>query len=237
MDVPTVTPADHEALTTAATLPDAEYGTRIYSMTALYALAAQREAYEREIAALRAGVLSSRGRAGFFRDTRGALTATIALGAMLIAGSATLLLNRTSPHAVPETAQVATPPLPRQATVRIPLPASPEPVETAADTATDRATLADAALPQTATSSNFRRRPASRRLARVQRRAGHQVTRRSTSRQMASADIAYRPVGSQANTDTTPVEAMPDAAAAPAPVVTPARRHEAIDALRALRLR
>ena len=52
--MPTVTEADRELLEEAAELPGALYGARLYSMTALMALALQREVFEREIAAVRA---------------------------------------------------------------------------------------------------------------------------------------------------------------------------------------
>ena len=45
-----VTEKDREVLRLAETLPGALYGRRIYSMAALLALAAQREAYEERIA-------------------------------------------------------------------------------------------------------------------------------------------------------------------------------------------
>ena len=48
-----ILPSDHELLERAGELPDAEYGTRIYSMTALLALAMQRDRFERELVAAR----------------------------------------------------------------------------------------------------------------------------------------------------------------------------------------
>ena len=48
-----ITPVDEQLLKTAEALEGAEYGTRLYSQTALLALAAQRERYEAELAQLR----------------------------------------------------------------------------------------------------------------------------------------------------------------------------------------
>ena len=52
--MPDVRDEDFELLEAAASLPDALYGSRLYSNTAIYALAAQRELYEAKIAELEA---------------------------------------------------------------------------------------------------------------------------------------------------------------------------------------
>ena len=52
--MPEVRDEDFELLEAAAMLPDALYGSRLYSNTAIYALAAQRELYEAKIAELEA---------------------------------------------------------------------------------------------------------------------------------------------------------------------------------------
>lgn len=50
--MPTITQDDHDRLDLASGYPDAGYGVRIWSTTALVALAAQREAHEAKLAAL-----------------------------------------------------------------------------------------------------------------------------------------------------------------------------------------
>ena len=52
--MPEVRDEDFELLEAAASLPDALYGSRLYSNTAIYALATQRELYEAKIAELEA---------------------------------------------------------------------------------------------------------------------------------------------------------------------------------------
>lgn len=88
-----VSDADRELLKQAGQLPEADYGTRIYSMHALLALAIQREVYELEIAQLKrqhrdAGALIKR------RRNKVAVTTVAAAGI----GIVSVVVSRPASH-------------------------------------------------------------------------------------------------------------------------------------------
>ena len=107
--MPTVNDADRQLLDEAADLPGALYGARIYSMTALLALAQQREAFERELASMQARRRHSQGGIGGLDRLVARRKGAVALLIGVLLTATTLLLMPTRHPDAPPPSPAATP--------------------------------------------------------------------------------------------------------------------------------
>ena len=246
---------DFELLEAAATLPDALYGSRLYSNTAIYALATQRELYEAKIAELEAklSLLASPNvedqepeiaRRPLRRDARGIVATVFAL-VFAICFLVELNLEQRKNDEKSRTPRVAS-------VIRTPKDARPA-ISTPADQ--DQLARATASSPDIKTSSTIRSQEVAahphdtRRVetATIERRPDHFSTGQlpvekpsqvgARAEQVALSDNTPALASSMRSQDEGDELGVQEPARSSNPTPDAVRRFKALDALHALRMR